>query len=277
MICSLQICAQIKVPADFSFSTPFHEAVNKYIVFSPKPDDKQLMLGVAYIDPTAGYSYRYFGNITVDNGKLNFVPAEENADFIARWQNLDLKVAVLPDERVGQLKLSAYPEFLKFYQTDKLDRDFLVDILSFQNGAGYSNLALPQLEKLRKENYKSAKFYFELAFAYNALNQSSKAEEVIYEAEKNNLKDELLIKEMHYALLHQNKLMLAGDYLESNFKNFKSKNYKSESIVNQIINYSNQKDVVNAKKWIRIYKTEIGEDQFKPRVDDIEKRLNDVK
>lgn len=276
-IFSLQIIAQVKVPADFKFTTPFYEALNQYIVFSPRLEDKDLSVGVPYFDPSAGYSYRYFGTLKFESGKLSFAPADANSSLIARWQNLDLKVAVLSDERVKEIKLPLEPEFLISYRTDKLDRDFLVDQLGFQNGAGYSNLALPKLEQLRKENYRSEQFYFELAFAYNALNQPSKAEEAIIEAEKNNFKSELMIKEMHYALLHQNKLIPAADYLESNFKNFKSKNYKSESIVNQIINFSNQKDDVNTEKWIKIYRSEIGEDQLKPRVDDIEKKLKDIK
>lgn len=275
MICSLQLCAQIKVPADFSFSTPFYEAENKYIVFSPRPEDQQLMIGVAYIDPTAGYSYRYYGTITVEDGKLKLVPAQENTDMIARWQNLALKVAVLSEARVKEFELANPPEFLKFYKSNKPEKDFLVDKLSFQNGAGYSNLALPKLEELRKEGYRSAKFYFELSFAYNALQQFSKAENAVNEAEKYNFHDELMIKEMHYALLHQDKLIPAADYLQKNFKNFQSKLYKSEGIVNQVISFFNNNDMKNAGKWIKIYKSEIGEDQYKTRIDDIENKLKE--
>lgn len=277
IICSLSLFSQIKVPADFKFTTPFYEAVNHYVVFSPKPEDRQLMLGVPYIDPSAGYSYRFFGNISIEKDKLVFSPSDENSSITSRWQNLDLKVAVLPLDRIKELKLKDFPEFLKNYQTDMLDRDYSVEIASFQNGAGYSNLALPTLEKLRQENYQSQKFYFELAFAYNALDQSAKAEEVIKEAEKNNFKDEYLIKEMHYALLHQNKLLAAADYLQANFKNFKSKQYQSESILNQIITFNNQKDKINTEKWIKIYKTEIGEDQYEAHVDHIESQLKSEK
>lgn len=271
VIFSLLSFAQVKVPADLTFTTPFYEAENKYIVFTPKAEEKDLMLGVPYFDEAAGYSYKFLGSLNFDNGKAEFTPAEN--DFIARWQNLDLKVAVLPEARIKELTFPSYPEFLKAYQTDKLDKDYLLDKLSFQNGSGYSNLALPKLEELRKEGYKSAKFYFELAFAYNALDQFSKAEDAVNEAEKNNFHDELMMKEMHYALLHQNKLSPAADYLQTNFKNFQSQLYKSEGIVNQIINFFNNKDVKNTEKWIKIYKSEIGKDQYKSRVDDIETKL----
>lgn len=271
MICSLQFFSQVKIPSDFDFSTTFYEAENKYIVFYPKPEDKGFSLGVPYFDSSAGYSYKYLGNLKEENGKLNFVPTENN--MIARWQNMDLKVAVLSDKRINEIKLPNPPEFLKFYKSDKPDKDFLVDKLSFLNGTNFSNLALPKLEQLREEGYKSLKFYFELAFAYNALDQSPRAEEIINEAEKNNFKDELMIKEMHYALLHQNKLIPAADYLQNNLNNFKTKNYKSECIVNQIINFSNKKDWKNTEKWIKIYKTKIGEDQYKSHVDKIEQEL----
>ena len=145
------------------------------------------------------------------------------------------------------------------------------------NGAGFPKLALPKLEQLRKDSYKSEKFYFELAFAYNALEQNAKAEEVVDEAEKNNFHSELLIKEKHYSMLHQNKLIPASEYLQQNFSNFRTKNFKSESIVNQIINFSNHQDSKNAEKWIQIYKKEIGEDQYKTHVENIEKKLKESK
>ena len=273
MICFTQISAQMKIPADLNFTTPFYKAEDQYIVFPPKPEDKDLSLGVPYFDPSAGYSYRYLGNLKFENDKLIYTPSDRNSAITARWQNLELKVAVLSGERVKALNLPLYPEFLAGYQTDMLDRDFLLEKLSAMNGAGYSNLALADLEKLRRENYQSAKFYFELAFAYNALGQFAKAEEAVKEAEQNNFHDELMIKEMHFALLHQDKLVAAADYLEKNFKNFKSKLYKSEGIVNQIISFYNNKDTKSTEKWIKIYKNEIGDDQYKSRVEDITIKL----
>lgn len=273
MMCSLHFLAQINIPSDFDFSTSFVNAENQYIVFSPKSDDKDFAVGVPYFDESAGYSFKFIGSLKPANDKLTFLPAESN--FIARWQNLALKVAILSKERIIEFKLPNPPEFLQFYKSSKPEKDFLVDKLSFINGAGLPDLALPKLEQLRKEGYKSEKLYFELAFAYNALDQSAEADKVVDEAEKNNFKSELLIKEKHYSLLHQNKVIQASEYLQKNFKNFKTKMYKSESIVNQIINFSNSQDFVNAEKWIEIYKSEIGEDQFKSRIDSIEKKIKD--
>ncbi len=270
---SLLFFAQLKVPADFIFTTPFYEAENKYIIFSPKPDDKDFSVGVPYFDSSAGYSYKYIGNLKLENGKLNYVPTEHN--FIARWQNLDLKVAILSDERIKEFKLQNPPDFLQFYKSDKPEKDLLVDKLSIMNGLNLFNIALPKLEQLQKENYKSAKFYFELAFAYNALGQFSKAEQSVNEAEKNNFNDELMIKEKHYSLLHQDKVIPAAEYLKNNFKNFTTRNYKSESILNQIITFYNLKDFKNAENWINIYKKEIGQDQYKSNVDNIENKIKD--
>ena len=78
-------------------------------------------------------------------------------------------------------------------------------------------------------------------------------------------------------MLHQNKLIPASEYLQQNFSNFRTKNFKSESIVNQIINFSNHQDSKNAEKWIQIYKKEIGEDQYKTHVENIEKKLKETK
>lgn len=270
---SLMFFAQVKIPTDFKFVTPFCEAENQYIVFSPKGEDKSLMLGVPYFDESAGYSFRLIGSLEEKNGKLAFVPTDTNGTITARWQNIDLKVAVLSDERIKEFALQNPPDFLKYYKSNKNPNALLVDKLSFMNGENLSNLALPKLEQLKKENYKSAKFYFELTFAYNALEQFSKAEETATEAEKNNFSDELMIKEKHYAILHQNKTQAAADYLENNFKNFKTQSYKSECVLNQMITFYNQKDFQNTEKWIGVYKKEIGQDQYKSYVDNIENKI----
>ncbi len=60
MICSLQIFAQIKTPSDFAFITPFYEAENKYIVFSPKAEDTKFIFLSAFVSLWPYYLVFFF-------------------------------------------------------------------------------------------------------------------------------------------------------------------------------------------------------------------------
>ena len=267
--------AQLQIPKEFNFNTTFVDAENQFVVLPVRENDKEFNVGIPYFDQTAGYSFKLFGTLIPENEKLKFKNSEAN--IIARWENLGLKVAVIPQEKIKEWQIPDASDFLKNHQTSRPENDVLVDKYSFMNGAGSSDLALQGLEKLKAKNVKTEKFFFELAFAYNALENFSKAEETITDAAKNGLSNELLIKEKHYALLHQNKLSESADYLKNNFKFFKSTQYKSESILNQISKFYNASDFENTKNWIDYYKKEIGSDQYKEHVDKFENALKQQK
>ena len=267
--------AQLEIPKEIAFDTPFATAENHMILLPPKSSDKEFIVGLPYFDEAAGYSFKLFGSLIPKNETYIFEPTESN--LIARWKYVDLKVAVIPDQKSAEWKIPDPADFLKNYKSSRPEDDVLVDKMSFLNGAGFSELSLKGLEKLKAKNYRSEKFYFELAYAYNALSNFSKAEETISEATSNGFSSELLVKEKHYAMLHLNKISEAATYLENNFKNFKNPNYKSESILNQISNFYNSSDFVNTKKWINIYKKEIGTDQYQSKIDRFESALKEKK
>lgn len=274
---SLESFAQIEIPKDLLFNTTFVDAENHYVAFIPKKEDKNFTLGVPYFDDSGGgYTFKLIGSFVVENGK--YVPTISPQNIIARWENLGLKVAIIPDEKVKEMKLPLVPEFLKYYKSSRPENDVLVDKLSAMNGANYCEMALPKLEMLHKQNYKSAKFYFELVFAYNALQKFSEAENAAFEAVKNGFNDELIIKETHYALLHQSgKENKAADFLMKNFKNFKTKSYESESILNQISIFYNLNNFKETQTWIDNYKNEIGTDKYKKYIDQFENALKTKK
>ena len=267
--------AQLENPKEIAFDTPFANAENHLILLPQKSSDKEFIVGLPYFDESAGYSFKLIGSLIPSNNSYLFEPTERN--MIARWKFVDLKVAIIPDQKIAEWKIPDPADFLKNYKSSRPEDDVLVDKMSFLNGAGFSELALKGLEKLKAKNYKSEKFYFELAYAYNALSNFTKAEETISEATSNGFSSELLVKEKHYAMLHQNRIPEAAAYLENNFKNFKNPTYKSESIVNQISNFYNNSDFENTKKWINLYKKEIGTDQNSQIVDKFENAVKEKK
>ena len=267
--------AQLEIPKEIAFDTPFATAENQLILLPPKNSDKEFIVGLPYFDESAGYSFKLFGSLIPSNNTYVFEPSESN--LIARWKYMDLKVAVIPNQKIAEWKIPDPTDFLKNYKSSRPEDDVLVDKMSFLNGAGFSELALQGLEKLKAKNYKSEKFYFELAYAYNALSDFSKSEAIISDAALNGYFSELLVKEKHYSMLHQNRIPDAAAYLENNFQNFKNPTYKSESIVNQISNFYNISDFENTKKWINLYKKEIGTDQYQTNVDRFENALKEKK
>lgn len=269
------VFAQVELPKDLVFDKTFFEAENQYIMLSPNKSSAEAFVGLAYFDDSAGFSFRLLGMYSPETKTVSL--ADSNGITLVRWENLGAKVAVVPQNLVAEWKLPEVASFLKNYKSSKPAKELLVDKLSFANGAGLYETALTGLLKLKNENYKSEKFYFELAFSYNALGKFADAEKIITEAESNGLKNELLVKEKHYSLLHQNKTSEAGDYLKNNFSNFKNKNYLSESIINQTLFYYNSKDFQNAEKWIANYRKEIGTDQYVKHIDSIENNIKQQK
>lgn len=267
--------AQLEIPKEIVFDTPFVTAENNLILLPMKDSDKDFSVGIPYFDESAGYSFKFWGTLIPQNKSFIFKPSESS--IITRWQNLDLLVALIPANKIAEWNIPSPADFLKIYKSSRLEDDVLVDKMSFLNGSNYSGLALKGLEKLKAKNYKSEKFYFELSYSYNALSDFPKAEAAISEAALNGYSSELLVKEKHYAILKQKRIPEAATYLENNFKNFKTKTYKSESIVNQISNFYNISDFENAKKWISLYKKEIGSDQYQTNVDRIESALKKKK
>ncbi len=270
--------SQTELPSDIVFSTNFSDAENHYVVLDSKPQDGQYLIGVPYYDSTAGYTFRLSGYFKVNNGKLVLIedPSASNGIMIARWQKLDAKVAVLNDKRLKELGLSNPAEFLENYKSSLPEKEQLVNRLSSMNAAGYSNLALPRLEQLKKERYSSSKFYFELIFAYNALRQLDKANQTADEAISKGFRDELILKEKHFAMLHNNNEDAAGAFLKENLKFIESPVYRSEMVINQLAVYNNKKNIEKTKEWIAIHKKEIGKDRFTEAILKLESELNNT-
>ena len=267
--------AQVKIPKEITFDTPFATAENSVILLPVNNSNKDLSVGIPYFDESAGYSFKFLGTLIPEMETFVFKPSESN--LIARWQNLALPVGVIPTQKITEWKIPDPSDFLKNYKSSRPEYEVLVDKYSFLNGSNFSVLALKGLEELKSKNYKSKKFYFELAYAYNALENFSKAEATVEEAALNAYSSELLIKEKHFAMLNQKKTLEAATYLESNFKNFKSNTFKSECIVNQTSNFYKISDFENTKKWIGLYKKEIGTDQYKANIERLETALKEKK
>lgn len=278
MLGSLWFFSQYKLPGDLIFNTKFLDAESKYVVLNPEPTEGQFIVGVPYFDDYAGYTFRLISSFAVDNGNLvskDDRSASSNAT-IARWQKLDYQVAVLNEAHLKQLGLVTPAPFLRNYKSDKPANEQLVNRASSMNANGYSNFALPILEKLRREKYADSKFYFELIFAFNALKQFDKANSAADEALNKGFKQELILKEKHFALLYGEKADEAADFLKQNLEFVIEPIIRSEMVINQLSYYNRNKNIAKTREWINIHKNQIGKDRFTDAVLKLENEINNI-
>ncbi|WP_187478167.1 hypothetical protein [Amniculibacterium sp. G2-70] len=261
--------------SDLKFDTPISEAENQYIATESKTP-KQYTFGYVYYDSMAGYSYRHIGEILSDENDniiLKKDPKAEHAFIIFRIENFALKVSKIPQTFIEKSKLEAEPEWLKFYKTNDTDQEKKLNRASSLNGGNAPQLALPILEKLRSEKFFNNKFYFELAFSYNALGKFPEAEQICDEAFKNNFKDELIYKEYIYSLLNQSKITETEKFIVNNISNFKIPTYKAEAISNLILHSSHKKRNDIAKKWLIEFKKEFDTERYKKQIELLESTI----
>ena len=266
-----------QVPADLKFDTDFVNSENHWVVIPNKDDTKsEFNYGFLYYDETGGgYSLQQTNSFTVADGKFLRKPANETEMKIIRLGNSSMKFARLSDARISEMKLEKEPAFLKAYNVLKNEDEKTLSRASSINGLKRSDLALSLLQSLKAKNYSSAKLYFELAYADNALKKYDEAEKIIDQAEKKGFLDELLIKEKIYSFTHNRKLKMADEFLQQHLTFFETSLYKEESIVNMIINYFNARDLAKAKEWIALYYREFpSEGKYKTEIEKLKKAVD---
>lgn len=255
-ILSLSIFGQ-KVD-ELKFESNVIDSENSYVALAKKENTDKYSYGYIYFDEVAGYSFRSLGDLIVENQYLKLVPNESNKTsiMVARIGNFNLKMAIISKEMALKLKLENPPEWIKFYKNSGTEDEQLLNRASILNGSNFPKLALPILLKLQKKDYKSEKFYFELAFSYNALTNFAEAEKVCLEAIKNKKIDDLLRKEYIYSLAFQNKITEGDAFLSNNLNLFKNNDNKLEAMINLVASSAHHDNIVVAKKWLEKLKNE---------------------
>lgn len=253
------------------FITNVPDAEDSYVVFN---DDKggPYSFGFIYFDEYAGYTFRSLGNIVVENNKLKIINNESNSysAMSARIGNFNLKMAKLTPDVVKKLNLEPSPQWLKNYKSTSSDNEKMLTRASMMNGAQAPELALPKLLQLYKNNFRTEKVYFELAFSYNAMKDYENAEKIASEALKNNIVTDLIRKEYVFALANQNKLKGLDAYLSSDLPNFTSERDKAEAIINTIAASAHYDDLSMANKWLTKLKSEVDILKYQRNINQLE-------
>jgi len=233
---------------NLNFDKRFVESEDKWVAFEPNADSS-FVYGFIYIDAQAGLTLNYEGSFKVlPNGK--FEPKKlDSMNMKVRLEPNNVLVAFIPENKFEELKISATPEWLKYYKTDTNSIERLYRWGYMYNAWNECAKALTFLERARKINPKFPKLAVELSFSYNCLQQYEKAEVVLEEEVKNNFSDAYVNKEYIYALTKNNKIDKAINQYNSSLQSLDSNQYNAENCYNILQYFYFQKDKENFNNW----------------------------
>jgi tetratricopeptide (TPR) repeat protein len=239
----------VKAQTGLNFDKRFVECEDKWVAFRAAKDSTY-PYGFIYIDAQAGLTFHYEGNFSIgSDGK--FIPKKlmDKGMYKMRLEPNNVKVAILPENRLTELDLPLVPDWLSIYKETKDTIGRMVRWGYFYNHWGESAKALTYLEKAYQINPKYKSLGFELSFAYNALEQYEKAVEVLENAIADNPDECLLYKEFSYAYIHLNQLVKADEACRKGIQQCKENKLKAEIAYNMTYTYYSRKDKSNFNHW----------------------------
>lgn len=255
------------------FNTKFTQSEDKWVAFEADSIDSH-SFGFIYIDSQAGLTFDYAGTFKIDNnGKFILKKKELEGSMKVRLKPNNRLIAIIPESHFSELKISKFPDWLKYYKKDENSIERLYKWGYMYNGWEECAKALDFLEKAYKINPDYKGLRVELGFSYNCLNQSEKAIVILKEAIKREPNDAYIYKELLYSQIHNNQLEDAIKTYEKSLKEIADKTYNSENAYNILGEYYRRKNLEKFNEWIA--KTEIDRDKrFGPYVEKLKEALN---
>jgi len=251
----------LKAQTNLIFDQRFVESEDKWVAFQIDKDSSYAY-GFIYIDSQAGLTLNYEGNFTI-NQTGNYVPKKlDSTNMKVRLQPNNVRVAFIPENKFNELKISAIPEWLKYYKTDTASIERLYRWGYMYNGWDKCVKALTYLEKAEKLNPKYKGLAVELSFSYNCLKQYDKAELILEEEIKTNSSDAYVNKEYIYTLTKNKNIDKAVKQFETSIKTLKDNQYNAENSYNILQYYYNKKDKSNFNKWYDILQKQPNENKM---------------
>lgn len=257
------------------FNKNFTEVENQWVAIENGKEKNQYWFAFLYFDESGGgYSLQYVGDFGLENGKYIKKSEDSDAMNIVRLPHGDIPFAVLPQKAIQEMNLKIPDFFLKNYNYLKDENQKNLTRANGMNALGKPDLALPVLQKLNHQLFSTPEFkelfFFETAFAYNALGQFDNAEKILDEAQANGIFNELLLKESIFSLVNNKKIDKASKILEENLHIFKSPLFREETIANLIMGMHHIKDKKGLEKWFKIYDKDYSEKgKYKERMKEL--------
>lgn len=237
---------------DLKFTTPYYDAVDKWIAFDKKPEDSSYVVGFIYIDEEAGFTFDYEARFMVTSKGLKKLSRAFDHSLKSRLSPNTADVTVLTDEQVAQLGLPKQPEWLQAYKKNEKEVSYLVRIGYHYNHAGAGANAIKPLLAAYERDPKFAGLEFELAYAYNATKQYDKAIEILTKAIQRDSANFWFYRELGFAYRHSNRIAEAEKTYNTGISLSKDDAQKGEMAVNMAQYYFQVKDKPKFKEWARL-------------------------
>ncbi|RRJ91399.1 tetratricopeptide repeat protein [Flavobacterium macacae] len=233
------------------FDKMFYESEDHWVAFPPKEGENKYMYGFIYLDNTAGYTFHFGGNFSVD-AKGKFTSEEKRAAtrMIRRLEPNTMKMAIIPDAKLKELELPKVPDWLEIYKSDET-AETLTRKGYHLNHIGASKNAVPVLLKAYKMSPHEKGLEFELSYAYNAIGEFQKAVEVLEKALKNNANDPMFYRELGYSFINLEKPLEAEKIYKIGISILKDDSQKAEMAYNMAVVYYQSKEKSKFEVWAK--------------------------
>ncbi|RZK56819.1 MAG: hypothetical protein EOO87_04500 [Pedobacter sp.] len=238
----------LKAQTNLKFDKRFVQSEDKWVAFE-MDKDSSYAYGFIYIDAQAGLTLNYEGNFKISQTGVYIPKKLDSTNMKVRLEPNNVRVAFIPDNKFEELKISAVPDWLKYYKTDTATVERLYRWGFMYNGWDECAKALTYLEKAEKINPRYKGLAVELSFSYNCLKQYDKAELILEEEIKTSSADAYVNKEYIYTLTKNSKIDKAVNRFEASIKTIKDNQYNAENCFNILQYYYKRKDKVNFNNW----------------------------
>ncbi len=241
---------KLNAQTNLNFDKRFVQSEDKWVAFKPDKDSSYTY-GFIYIDAQAGLTLNYEGSFKVLQTGEFVAKKLDSTNMKVRLQPNNVLVAIIPDSKFQELKISPTPEWLKYYKTDTTSIERLYRWGYIYNGWDECAKALTYLERAEKINPKFKGLAVELSFSYNCLKQYDKAELILEEEIKTNTSDAYVNKEYIYTISKTNNIEKATKQYLLSLETIKDKTYNAENCFNILQYFYKIKDKDNFKVWYK--------------------------
>lgn len=257
-----------------NFDKRFVQSEDNWVAFQPGKDSSYAY-GFIYIDEQAGLTLNYEGTFKITPAG-EFVPKKfDSTNIKVRLEPNNVLVAFIPESKFQELKITAVPEWLKYYKKDSNSIARLYRWGFMYNGWDECAKALGFLEKAYKINPNYKGLAVELAYSFNCLGQYESAVSVLQDALKANPKDAYTNKELVYAQIKSGQLDKASESCKNAIAVCTDKTYNGENCYNLLREYFVKNDKGNFNVWVsETNKWNADNDKLMKSITTMEKEIN---
>lgn len=250
-ILSLNLKAQKSI---IDLDRRFIHCINKWVAFGYDEKSGSFSYGFVYANNPQSISLRYMGTITFSNGHFVANNKPDSLGAIMTYRlSLEHKkriVGIIPNERLKEIGVEEYPDWLKFYKSDTTSVTGLYNRGFLFNAWEECSYALPYLLKANKINPNYEGLAVELAFTYNCLEQYDKATEILKDALKTTPDNCYFYKELVYTLKNSGKENEAETVAIKGISVCNDNLMRAEMAYNISTIFYEKKDKISLKKWL---------------------------